>query len=1583
MSRDRQGRWNFAPFIKPSAGPPGRAWIREVIVRGVSVRYVDAALPRAEGRRDAPVRLGPARLDAKLFLGDGGETGWSALVQLSGGLGKLRCTGRYEASRGSWHCTVRGRDIVWPQVADRFLPIGIAVQGARFSGTVTVMDGLGSGTPASDRRGRPADPGPVTVAALTFSGGNVRTLWVSTPISVRTGRAVLDGNALGATALLDVGGANVRADLAMDVSSVPRYRIGARAATKDIRKVFRYVRALDPYASRLTGARGSATASVRISGKGTRARLTALGNLSLRGELPRETVVSDPASVQVSVSGPLGAPSVRMAAQAPKLNVRGVHLTDVRASALLADGRVQAVASGHAAGGQVAAVGEMTLSGGQTFRCAGTARNTALAKVVEGIRAAVGPTSDLGRKLDPGDRAAPMGVASADVTLAGSIADGLHHADANAQVLGVKLDNLEMDSAEIAGSLDGDLVTVERARLRRGAAEATASGIVHLTDMSAHVEVEAEGWSLAELSRWAGLSSETRVGGLISLRNGLISGDLRRPGLRGTIYGSGIEIGDHSVDYAVAAVEGSPDSVILDGEAVRVPSIATVNGFIRRPFTERPWLSLSVHGNDLDLADLATITEEKRPMAGLATADAYVAGPINEPKASPIVVHSDRIWLGDIVIDDVNGAGSARLQDGRPIIELTEATAWLGDGRVSGMGRYSGGDFDVTARMVSVALGAFSDLTSSYVDLTGSMDGQAMLLGRRDADGRLRLRGSASMRSAGLTVNGENLGDIAVRATLDGDQVAGSTTAADGPPFRWGVGSSGIKLDDYLYNLETGRFLASGSADAMQVEALRRAVARSPGLAGGSSGADAARVLAGLEPVRGTFSLSGSIAGTPDDWIAHADFDGTGLSVERFRADSFTARIEATGEKVKLGALELRSGDAILSAEGELHFGREIQGAVSAQSLDLATLAQWLPPQHPVSGLSGTLDSISAEIGGKPQTPEVSVSMSARDVRFRPPDAPIVGDTMVVVPAIRLASATVREGLLSLDDLAVTLATPQAQTDAPSNSGTQGSGRNPVIRPLEVHASGQIPFTWESPYISDEARGEVTVRLPETDLASIQALVPGAAVEMSGTVGAEVRVSATRADLDRIAGGEADAADTLDVSGSAWLKADQIRALRMRTVLGDIDLRASVERGLLSLGSSSGDGPVARAYALGATPGQREEAGAIYVSGNLPVRSPSADGNVLAFRIPRLAFDEAPLPGFSTGRISGALTGSGVTSARQESRDARVVVSGSVLQPHISGSARLERLAIRLPVTEGQPRPARSIPPINPTFDLGFYVSDDATVRSNQLNVNLGTPIGEPVRVLGSLGEPRVAGSLAVKGGALTFPTARFAIRPGGTISLRYPGAGALGAEDAGLDVAVDVTAQARMSAASVTGQVRRYLLTVEAKGPLLEQPGDAVGGAGKLKLTYRSDPPDLALSQDGLARRITAMLGGQDALNAVFSQRGDAGSVLVGKVVDYLGGALMPDLVDQTGVGRALGLSELNVDYSQVGALVLRLSRDLPGPFEVGYWKQLSSARSTLSDQGDWELRLSARLPNRFRLSWTHNDQRTNVYRLEGVYSF
>jgi len=1190
-----------------------------------------------------------------------------------------------------------------------------------------------------------------------------------------------------------------------------------------------------------------------------------------------------------------------------------------------------------------------------------SARNVSLAQA----RAAIG-ASQLLRHACGGLPNALGGRLSGDAVLSGRDGDWLQSGETLVQVYAPKYDSASAERAEVTARLEAGRLHILRATLEDGAAVAALHGQIELASGRADLDAACEGWPVQALGQFGSDGLGDALGGVISLRDGRIEGDIRQPILRGSLYGVGLRYAGWDADYATAYVEGRPGSLQVDGEVVRVPSAATFHGFVRRPFSGRPWVTLATSVTNVEVGEAVELSGGKLDISGLVSAEGVVSGSAGTLALKDLSVLAGRVWIGDTAVDRAEAKGSVDDLTGHPRMHIDGAEALVGGGHVRAGGWLtSDGSFSCDLAADDVGLPSLGGLWSAYADLGGCITGRAEVAGAPDRDGKLALSGQGTARTTGLTVNGESLGELEVGAQL-ADGVVSVCTA---PTARLGDAASGITFPSATFSLDTRRLEARAVLTDLPVDLYRRAVARSPALLAAAAEGGAAPVLRALEPlggsVRGAIGLRADIpAGTYD--IA-GGLDSSSLHVADVPITRFAASLRATQEEVTLNSVEAHAGDMTVVGSGALRYGESISGAVSADGVGLGLISQWLAPGSGFAGVEGAIDTITAEVGGRPQSPVVSLYAGARNLSLAGPKASEGAATHLFVPDARLSGVTIQDGEARFDDLALTIASA-------AHSVTSD------VRPLELHASGRLGFEWKPPYIKEDEVAEVRLRLTNQPLSALKGLGGGAQVELDGSASADVHAQGTLAEFRRLVSGEATDPRALVITGDARVVADRIRALSMRTMLGDVDVRAKLADGRVELLPRAPGEPIARVMRLAANAASAPiPAGDIRVSGSIPIAGKGAPDDAIRITAQESKFDEAPLPGFASGRVTGEIASEGGAPGL------RLNVSGSVMEPHISGRIELRRTSLRMPVTDPLASPAAPPGVIDPTFDVSLAVGEDVRIVNSQMIASVATASSQPIRLTGSLSKPKLTGALLIESGSLTFPTARFAIARGGRVDLRYPGTGHLRAEDAGLDVSLDVTATSRLTARSVTGATRRYRVTVAAKGPLMATSAAGTdASAGRLKLTYRAEPPDLALSQAGLAQRITAILGGQDAIEAAFSGGGRATSnVLIGHAFDYLGGALLPGLMDQMGIGRSLGLEEFTLDYSRAGAFVLRLSRNILGPIEASYWRRISGNRETVGDAGVWELKLGVRLRNQFRLSWSLDNQRTNAYLLEGVYSF
>src|SRR5262249_46283996 len=155
----------------------------------------------------------------------------------------------------------------------------------------------------------------------------------------------------------------------------------------------------------------------------------------------------------------------------------------------------------------------------------------------------------------------------------------------------------------------------------------------------------------------------------------------------------------------------------------------------------------------------------------------------------------------------------------------------------------------------------------------------------------------------------------------------------------------------------------------------------------------------------------------------------------------------------------------------------------------------------------------------------------------------------------------------------------------------------------------------------------------------------------------------------------------------------------------------------------------------------------------LAITADAPEKPVIKLVADRLVFAAAPLPGLASGHVVG------------EAATDDLSIGGTLTAPVISGTIRTRNADLRPPgpFEEGLAGP---LLPMRPTFHLAFVAGQNVRIWTPQLSVYVRTPPTEPTRLDGTVGRLRLSGTLTVDRGTLAFPTARFAIQRGGTVSL-------------------------------------------------------------------------------------------------------------------------------------------------------------------------------------------------------------------------
>jgi hypothetical protein len=1639
VTRDRAGRWNFTDIFKPRPGPPRRLLIGKVEVLNGTLYYSDSALPRNPKRPDTPLASQLTGVNGSVQFDADRSVSWQAEGQ--GNAAQLRSTrvmGTYEPQTRRLFLRIHA-DHLTGVLANRFLPPDTDLTGGFFSGRVTLVH-------MPEMRG----PLPLDVQAdATVQGASVLSSRLGEPVRSITGQVSLSNAA--ATLRLDVGFAGSPLHVegtAIGFSKNPTLdgwvtgrgvRLQRVLAALKLNGRYPALRQMDAFANGRADvhgplnnlslffsgpvlARGTPPGVPALPGGG-RLLMTAFGDVRaelhglpnnpiiqasgpvvVRGEQQNGAARLDASSLQVSLSGPLRAPDAKATGMLARVRYRDWEAQNIGISGVYTPRHAAVDFAAQAADGRVAGRAEFFPNGAQTrYRVVARARNVNLSRLPirlgsgetargRGGEGARGRTTPDAQRLTPNTSPQLSGLVSADVIAQGRFDRPPTQGGAEVQVSGLKLDNWMAERARARLRAAGDLLYVEPLLVSDEKGFAVATGTADLRKRTLDLRVDADRIDLARLPLELGeagnapienrkSSIENPIAGLVFLREGHVTGTFDEPHMSGTLRGYNIGSGQYVLDSAAAKFEADQRQVVIrEGEANRYPAAATFGGVIYRPLSPNPRLSLDGTFESLDLQEIALLAGSDLDAAGTAHGSFEVYGTLRLPRLadSPVIV--DNPGLGDydldalqavLSYDPVEEGGTWHLD--RILARLPNTTevpgkaTFTGDASITNDRR-----FTLNARAENVDLSLLEPRLSDYITLSGIAGAQATrVTGTLNKDGKIeKWAGDVLIEGRQLVLNNAQLGDLNADLKLAGREILSSNVTLG--PVNPQVPDSKVLITSLRFNRDTQEIEAQGSAGGLSVHMVHQALVSSPYLATHPDSVAAKWVEPILQPFEGNMDMpSIRVTGTTQDPTAQIRWQNRGdMVIQRQAVQQFAGDVTFTHKRIELESLRLTAGEAVVKLEdkGTLVFGESLTGSVQIANLPLTMLQNWFPTVPELAGLSGVADYVYIDAKDTlPSAPTLTVSANLLNLKWH--DARVLSNREFRIDHLFIPTAVITEGSIKTDRVEITPLERQAAGAAPPS----GSSRR-------IYAQGSIGFTWEDFFGADppvDLEVRVGGRRPEDpgeDLAILTAFAPDAFAQLEGRLKAEFTWKGTL--------------HKPQLHGSltmAQQPGERIRLARMTTALTGLDAAFTFTGDRLVVDRFTAMTQIPR------PPGKNENQ-PITLTGELPLEEGARDVKPLHLSAPRMYISEDPLLGLKTGRLV-------CDNLRVE-----LDVDGTLFQPDIHGTVSLQQTDFRMPDTmaagvEGL------ILPVNPSFSRGirFVVGNNVVVRSAQLTAQVHTPPGEPIVLLGDLEHPTLNGVLSIERGILAFPTARFTIQRGGEIALRYPfitagirpAPGRAPSEpETTLGVIVNLTATTSLTASSVNGVVKRYTITVDARGPLnsgeplrIVDP-NAVGGApseeGGMQLVFRSDPPDLALSPAGLRQRITGLLGGQEAIQQLFGRSPDVGRILSEQLTDVLSASLLPELLERLGIARALRFEELSVEYNRLDAFTLRASRQIFGPLYLGYWRRFSNA-SGLGDtqRAVWELKLSYRIRDNLQFSWTTDDQRTNAYLLEGVFKF
>lgn len=1547
ITRNARGKWSIADLIRPRRkGPPSQAFGIIEVVDG-RAHYSDEVLrgrsSASPGRFSATVE----HVTGSLAMDPAGDLTWSCTAdEAAGRVREMRVTGTYERETRTLGLAVGVQRARPGALVEPWLPGGYRLTDATAGGTVSIVWRLGKGGGATwDVAGDVAAPS-VTVPQLAEPVRAVRgrVAWCRGRVD-----ADLAGSAAGSP--VRFAGALVRGDAWLIDGT-----LSGRGLRPD--RVWRALRRGQPPAL-MRQIDTTADGSMRLRGRLAAPDVQAAGRAEVRSASGAAGMPAGRATVRYRVWGPWGRPSAEVRAYAPTATLNGVEVRGLHGSADLSDGLATVRLEGRTAGGVVSVEAQgRPFTPRRPYRAVARVRHLQLASV---------PWKQMG--APQADQAG--GSLDLDVAAWTNRGDRRPDARVTARLREPRWGRKAADQVQLDAVVRGGVLSLRRADLRSPAGAVRLWGSADLGDRSLDLSAEADGVSLPGLRDLIAATpppdaaaTEEGLRGRLTVRDARITGSLDDPHVVATVRGFGVGWGQQT-GRLTASVSGGLDRIDIDGVATRQTAEAAVSGAVLRPLSGEPLVKMIATVRDMELDDLMPAGSDSVEVTGAADALLSLTGPLKRPTLTVEEVTMERLAVAEVDLTQLRAGGMVRWTDQGPILEVTDARAQLAGGLVAADAHLdAAGNAAMRLSASDLSLASLGRSFEAMVALTGRGDvtvsGSARLV-----DGRLREpAGRADLGTRGLTVNGHVFGEASASLALQRGRVVAVPGADGSAPVQIGEPGREVALQSLIYDTSAGSLLAVGEARGLPAELLQGAALESPWVAervGASLPAISpgnARLEGGLS---GSFSLSGALNGLSGQLLlASRDLRLNGKAIDRVELST-----EWSAGFVALRKAGLEAGGMRFRASGAYTPGARPTGEVSLRGLSAGIAQGFFPEMEGLKGLRGSIDNLL--VTSRQTTPGTPARVTA--------EALLTGlgaqGSEAVIPRVEITGVELTQTKLNVGDVAIHLIDPK---------------RSPAAGAPVVHATGGVAVRAQAPFIDGASLVRADVVLSDQSLETLQGLMPNSGLDMKGSLGGSLAYSGALGDLLDLPRAVRQGGAP-DLTGSITLRAQRLGVALARTRLEDVAARIQLTGGSLWVAPADGQG--AAANLVDAARGHKEP---LVVAGELPLSLGRKVRTPLRITSQRPSFVESPLPILKSGRAEGWLAGSDPNRPIASAPPGLdILVGGSLFDPRISGDIRLRRTTVRLPDALPEFNANRPVPAINPVFDVRIHAEERVAVAASTLAASVRTEPTRPIRIGGDLGAPKVAGDLVVEGGALTFPTARFALQPGGLVSMRYPNYTGTATGDGSFGLTVAATATTRITAVSVTGNTTRYTITVDARGSLFGDtplmvggPEAAASGDKGLRLTFRSEPADLALSQAGLQKRVLGLVGGQGALEGLFAGGGGVGRVLGRQFTDFVSSSVLPDLLERSGLMSALGFYDLSLDYGKTEALAVRVSRNLSGPYDLTYWQRLSDAAAeSTAASGAWELKLSRRFGRDLRLSWTTNEQRTNEYLLEGVFRF
>lgn len=250
-----------------------------------------------------------------------------------------------------------------------------------------------------------------------------------------------------------------------------------------------------------------------------------------------------------------------------------------------------------------------------------------------------------------------------------------------------------------------------------------------------------------------------------------------------------------------------------------------------------------------------------------------------------------------------------------------------------------------------------------------------------------------------------------------------------------------------------------------------------------------------------------------------------------------------------------------------------------------------------------------------------------------------------------------------------------------------------------------------------------------------------------------------------------------------------------------------------------------------------------------------------------------------------------------------VTVTGTLKNPKIGGEIYLSAVKTVIP-SLNQTSSAAGTPIFNPNFDLKFFLSDPANIRSSTAEVNV-TGNGS---LTGNLANMTANALFVVENGALTLPGGKVKLTPDGTLELKYRNS----QFENRSELNANLHGETALTALKNGTTPERYDISIDIRGDMFSDNG--------LTLDATSQPGDL--SRD----RILQLLGRTDLISD-FLQSG-VNSSLETELRNTLFGLGLPQILNSltSELAKGFNLDYFGVDYNAFEGTSLNFAKSLGG---------------------------------------------------------